>query len=78
MAVKLDMSKVYNRVEWFFLEVMMKKLGFGLKWIDIVMMCMYTIKYAILVNGQVISLQVEGLDRRIPYFPIYFSYVQRV
>lgn len=28
MAVKLDISKVYDRVEWKFLEQIMIKLGF--------------------------------------------------
>ncbi|KAK3206742.1 hypothetical protein Dsin_020788 [Dipteronia sinensis] len=37
MAIKLDMSKAYDRVEWVFLESMMRTLSFSEKWISLIM-----------------------------------------
>jgi len=51
MAVKLDMSKTYDRVEWSFFEAMMKRLGFAEGWIAIIMTCVRSVTYSVLVNG---------------------------
>lgn len=37
MALKLDMSKSYNRVERGFLHAMMAKMGFHSKWTNLIM-----------------------------------------
>jgi hypothetical protein len=50
-ALKLDMSKAYNRVEWNFLRDMMHKLGFATKWIDLIMECITLVSYHIKLNG---------------------------
>jgi hypothetical protein len=42
MALKLDMRKAYDRVEWDFLEAIMKKLGFVERLIGIIMQCVVT------------------------------------
>ena len=52
MAIKLDMSKAYNRVEWVYLEAMMRRLGFHEKWISLIMMCVVTMSYSVLINGE--------------------------
>lgn len=43
LALKLDMSKAYDRVEWGFLEKMMLALGFPRRWVDTVMNCVRTV-----------------------------------
>ena len=52
MALNLDMSKVYNQVEWYYLEGIMRKVDFRWRWINLVMGCVKTVSYSILVNGE--------------------------
>ena len=79
MAMKLDISKAYDRVEWIFLESLMFKLGFHEKWVGMVMATVKTISYSILVNGepQGIFNQQKGLGREIPYTPTYFCFAPK-
>jgi hypothetical protein len=51
-AIKLDMSKTYDRVEWTSLEKLMLRLGFSAQWVEMVMKCVTTVSYHIKVNGE--------------------------
>ncbi|XP_019176856.1 PREDICTED: uncharacterized protein LOC109172161 [Ipomoea nil] len=51
-ALKLDMAKAYDRMEWPFLEGMLKALGFERDWVDLLMLCINSVSYSILVNGE--------------------------
>ncbi|XP_042983267.1 uncharacterized protein LOC122312669 [Carya illinoinensis] len=51
MAIKLDISKAYDRVEWEFLQTMLTKLGFSDKCRKLIMACVKFVSYSVVVNG---------------------------
>ncbi|KAL5567326.1 hypothetical protein UlMin_030490 [Ulmus minor] len=61
LALKLDMAKAYDRVEWSFIRGVMNKLGFSEGWINKVMACVTSIYYSLLINGEKVG-QLQGMQ----------------
>ena len=52
LALKLDINKAYDRVEWPFLKGIMSRLGLPKAWIDRVMTCVTSPTFFICINGK--------------------------
>lgn len=50
-AIKLDMNKAYDRVDWSFLRVILLAYGFCLPWVNLIMSLVSPVRYQFQVNG---------------------------
>jgi hypothetical protein len=51
LIFKVDFHKAFDTVQWDYLEQVMRHMGFGEKWINLIKICISTAKLSVLING---------------------------
>ncbi|KAL0458069.1 UNVERIFIED_CONTAM: putative mitochondrial protein [Sesamum latifolium] len=78
VSLKLDVSKAYDTLDWFFLESVLSRIGFHHKVVSLIMLCVKSVTYSFLFNGAQFGYMKLGRspgqeDPLSPYLYLFYA-----